>query len=226
LVASGFAALQLDAYLGLTPSSPSPGTNITAWADQSTNHNNGTKAGVNNITYQVDGYGKPYLQYPATNATFNLGSNLSASHTQTFAFAYDSNGAFGNAIEVILASDIVNEYITVNFSSDPGACYYNDGTGAKKIGTIPAGKHYNVIVVDAVNATLYVDGTPQTPTAIVTATNVWSNTCIGGKQGDPTSFPLLSGRISAIYVAADALNTAARVTAFDTYCTAAFGAHS
>jgi hypothetical protein len=87
--------------------------------------------------------------------------------------------------------------------------------------------HDYVVVVDASSATLYIDGVAETPQAITTATNVWSaGTGIGGVQSNPAVYPLVSAKLRCLYVAADALNTSARISAFSAYCAAAFGAHS
>jgi hypothetical protein len=221
LLSTGFAGLQLDAYLGLAPANPVAGTPITSWADQGVGANNATKAGANNILFERDGSNRPYLLYPATGAQFVIGG-LGASHTQTFAFVLELGVAPGANIQTVLCDFLTGHYIAIDFSD--GGIYFNDGTTAKRIGTAVAGKHRYVIVADAVNATLYIDTVASAPVAIVTATNEWNVALgIGGRDTLPATYPLISAKMSCLYEQQDALNRAARIAAFEIYGLEAFG---
>lgn len=225
-------AIELYADVGRDPSSATPGTVVTALADQSGNGHNATVSG--SVTYTPNASSKPALKFPASGGRIAFSGAIAASQSHTFAWRYKLGDAVGAAVEILLASNTspAAMFVTINWTTGAttGVIRYSnvDSTGYD-LGVVPdAGMHDYTLVIDNANtrATLYIDGVAQTPVTITAGKNAWAIPAIGGSYASAATYPLVSGDLHAFCYWGDAASATARDAAFRALATVAYGAHS
>lgn len=214
------------ANTGRTPNFSVPGTIITGLADLSGNGHNGTVVslvGGFNLTYILDGNGKPTLQFPAGGVTINVTGNIGVSTTNIFAWRYILGDAPGANTEVLFSDG--NIFLAVNAAGS--FIEYFDGSAVKAVGIAVVGTHDYILVNNGGTnqSTLYVDGVangPQAyvPTALASPVHISCQDNVGG------TYPLLSGKLYDFARWTSVANLANIITTFDAFNVATFGPHS
>lgn len=224
--------IELYSDVGRTPSDATPGTVVTAWADQSGNGHNATVSG--GVTYTPNASSKPALLYPASGGRVAPGAAIPASQSHTFSWRYKLGDAVGAAVEILLSSNTspAAMFLTINWTT--GATtgvirYSNSDSTGYDVGTVPdAGTHDYTLVLDetAHTATLYIDGVAGTPITTAAGKNQWATPQIGGSYANAATYTLVSGNLHAFCYWGDAASPTVRDAAFRDLCLIAYGAHS
>jgi len=162
VVADGYSMLYF-ADTGLTPSTPSVGTDITAWADQSGNNRHLAAAAGDQPKYGLDG-SWPYLDMTqAVGAFMNCaGAPAPAVGDMVFRWTIEKTDNGTASIEIISAMGSFWIFLhngSTNLSSGTNIALPNVGTvGA--LAACPTGKHDIELRLthSTLIATLYVDG--------------------------------------------------------------------
>jgi hypothetical protein len=223
VVADGYAQLYF-ADTGLTPSNPSVGTNITAWADQSGHNRHLAAAAGDEPRYALDG-SWPYLDLRADVGAFMIeGSGLFPPPSDmTFRWTIEKTDNGTASIEILTALTTFWVFLhngNTNLSSGTSIALPNVGT-VGILAACPTGKHDIELRLNrsTFTATLYIDG-------VLSGTKAYADFT-------PARYPTLGYTgsqyqpVAHIYAWAfkDSLGTDAEMTRWITFSQLAFGAH-